>query len=115
MLIVGTCSRVIALSLLKLEEARSLAGSGPERWRPLWPGGMSPKRGNKPGWLAGLNMQGLIGIWVLFSVQWAMILGRGHEILSAGPKDEQGNLVGHLIQVQDDRICERRVTLRHGG
>lgn len=49
-------------------------------------------------------MQGLIGIWVLFSVQWAMILGRGHEIISAGPRDEQGNLVGHLIQVQDDKI-----------
>lgn len=57
-LIVGTCSRVIALSILKLEEARSLAGSGPERWRPLWPGGMSPKRGNKPGWLAGLGHAG---------------------------------------------------------
>ena len=52
------CSRVIALSILKLEEVRSLAGSGPERRRPLWPGGMSPKRGNKRGWLAGLGHVG---------------------------------------------------------
>lgn len=35
---------------------------------------------NKGGW-QGWVMQGLVGIWVLFSAQWTLILGRGHEMV----------------------------------
>lgn len=88
----GNVFRVIALSLLKLERRGACKGQGQGEVEALGPGGMSPKRGNKPGWLAGLNMQGPhVGIWVYSQCSGAMILGReGMKYSLLGPGCDRG-------------------------